>query len=80
MGTDDMTVPFSCGSSVAGADRYPAGERDDAAIAGVCVAELLVFQGERAFAELGGLLIGPGCLGSARVHFGRVADVNALAI
>jgi hypothetical protein len=28
----------------------------------------------------GDVLAGAGCLGSARVHFGRVADVNALAI
>ena len=40
----------------------------------------LGFQGERAVAELGGLLVGAGCLGIARVHFDRVADVNALAI
>jgi hypothetical protein len=40
----------------------------------------LGFQGGGALAELGGLGVGAGCLGSARVHFGRVADVNALAI
>jgi hypothetical protein len=40
----------------------------------------LGFLGKRAVAELGGLLIGACCLGIARVHFDRVADVNALAI
>ena len=34
----------------------------------------LGFQCERASAELGGLLVGAGCLGSTLVHLGRVAD------
>jgi hypothetical protein len=34
----------------------------------------LCFQGGRAVAEPGGLLVGAGCLGSTRVHLGRVAD------
>src|ERR1700736_4566494 len=74
-------------SSVAGASGSPAGERDDAAVDGVGIAELLAFQGELVDggAELGEfpVLGGDGVLkpgyGGAEPFADRLGDVRGLA-
>jgi len=67
-------VPFGDLLQRGGAAGEALADRAGQERAGRLVAQPGDFSGQG-----GDVLVGAGCLGSARVHFGRVADVNALA-